>query len=362
MRNARIFALNVLPAAVAILAVTAAPWLAPAAQAQKLIDEMVAPPAQQGGQAAETDRQEVPIDELQPAWAGKEPVRGPGQVSAGVKPWKFDPNKVEIIDLRRNDFTYIYFPEWEHIEDITVGDSQNFSVKFPSDASGRVVRYNVLLAQPKGNVVQADTTLHVTGSLHDGRRNIYSAKLISSPLKSPDAGDVTVFVEAPEPDDVKAMAAGERSSPGADKPPAETALGGIGPRDTRRPDANAESPRNDYLRTIPFDYASMRFGTYQVKARDSDSETIAPVRVMEDGYWTYIDFGENGRSDRILRPTVWRVVDGVDTLVNTRTVGPKGNILIVEGTGYNMTLRNGERVVCLIYSGKALLPGAGRPE
>ena len=40
---------------------------------------------------------------------------------------------------------------------------------------------------------------------------------------------------------------------------------------------------------------------------------------------------------------VYRVVDGVDTPVNTRT---KGHMLIAESSGA-FTLRNGQRVVCV---------------
>ena len=73
----------------------------------------------------------------------------------------------------------------------------------------------------------------------------------------------------------------------------------------------------------------------------SGDRSIAPARVFTDGIFTFFDFGD--RWDTSDLPAVYRVVDGVDTPVNTRI---KGTMLIAESSGA-FTLRNGQRTVCV---------------
>jgi hypothetical protein len=51
------------------------------------------------------------------------------------------------------------------------------------------------------------------------------------------------------------------------------------------------------------------------------------------------------------------LVDGVDTMVNTRTAGLRGNILIAEAVG-DFTLRNGNRIVCVRQVSAKLIPAS----
>jgi type IV secretory pathway VirB9-like protein len=344
------------------------------AQAQ-IVDGLLSPvqtsPGYSGGDGGAA-REEIPIKELQPAWNKQTPSKADDQITAGIKKWEYSAYKAARLSLRLNATTSIYFPEWERIEYVVLGDRQYFQVAYPSEggATGRALYRNVIELKPINNVVEADTSFTAFGSLIKGRRNVYTAWITSYPKTYDKTTDVTVHVVAEPPNDINSQDLPEAvaKSSGAAPAGAKGQVSDRNPPPVRaansqpRPDANAASPANDFIREIAFDYANMKFGTYDIKVQDSDSRTIAPVRVMEDGIWTYIDFGENGRADRMLRPVAWRVVDGVDNLVNTRTVGPTGNILVVEGTGYNITLRNGERVVCLIYRGKDLMPGSGRAD
>jgi type IV secretory pathway VirB9-like protein len=72
--------------------------------------------------------------------------------------------------------------------------------------------------------------------------------------------------------------------------------------------------------------------------------TIAPDYVYSDGVFTYFHFGTRARE--IDLPVVFRVVDGVETRVNTRTAGRFGEVLIAEARG-DFTLRAGARAVCI---------------
>ena len=60
----------------------------------------------------------------------------------------------------------------------------------------------------------------------------------------------------------------------------------------------------------------------------SGDSSIAPKRVFSDGIFTWFDYGD--RWDRSDLPAVYRVVDGVDTPVNTRV---KGTMLVAEAAG-----------------------------
>jgi hypothetical protein len=99
----------------------------------------------------------------------------------------------------------------------------------------------------------------------------------------------------------------------------------------------------DYLRSIMFNPENLQFNM-RIFARHPGDTEIAPIRAFSDGIWTYFDYGH--RADTVQRPVVFRVIDGVDSMVNTRTAGPNGNLVIAEAVG-NFTLRNGNKVVCV---------------
>jgi len=327
------------------------------AGAQSLIDDLAAPAAQE---APEENREDIlEIDDVQDAWDAAEPKKGGGQVAPGIQIWRYHRNRVEKILVRGVAYTMIYLPEWEVIEDFYLGDTTAFDVNLPMK-DGVPTRRNVLLARPAPGVVQADTSLQILGKQVNGSRNVYTARLRSTPVKHETTTPFTVFVESQQPGSfgitgptVQAPAAALPASPAGETkkenpPPA--------PPNSKDDTLGRDAP--DYLREIPFDMGNLHFGEFEVLAADDESRTIAPVRVFRDSHFTILDFGEGGRADRILRPVVYRVVDEVDNPVNTRTSGPEGNLLVVESVGYNLTLRNGNRTVCIRYKGSALeLPG-----
>lgn len=64
------------------------------------------------------------------------------------------------------------------------------------------------------------------------------------------------------------------------------------------------------------------------EVNDGDKE-IAPEYVMHDGRFTYLIF-PSGVTDK---PAVFRVVDGKEGRVNTRTVGRFGEVVVIEAMG-----------------------------
>jgi type IV secretory pathway VirB9-like protein len=178
------------------------------------------------------------------------------------------------------------------------------------------VRANVLAVRSRN--AGADSNLTVLGA----SGNVYNFYLRSETWNSTQVTDLTVYLDAPrELDD---------------------GSGGSGsPSDAALPAAGAGMP--DYLRRIVFRPEDLRFDMKMFIERDDDAE-IAPEHVFEDGIFTYFDYGD--RADSVPRPVIHQLVDGVDTVVNTRTAGPRGTIVVAEAVG-DFTLRNGTRVVCV---------------
>jgi hypothetical protein len=123
-------------------------------------------------------------------------------------------------------------------------------------------------------------------------------------------------------------------------------------------DADGDAPE-DYLREIAFDPASIQFNMRVFAKTPADIE-IAPLRVFSDGVWTYFDYGDKADTQR--RPVVFQLVDGVETMVNTRTAGPRGNMVVAEAVG-DFVLRNGRRIICVYRTDgpKAFEAGAPHP-
>jgi len=81
------------------------------------------------------------------------------------------------------------------------------------------------------------------------------------------------------------------------------------------------------------------------EVKDGDRQ-IAPELVYSDQRgWTYFDFRD--KASQIDMPIVYRIVDGVETRVNVRSGGDRGEILIAEANG-DFVLRNGDKTVCII--------------
>lgn len=77
----------------------------------------------------------------------------------------------------------------------------------------------------------------------------------------------------------------------------------------------------------------------------SGSENIAPIKVFDDGTFTYLEFGENNYE----LPAIYMVdSSGYEALVNYRIVE---NYVVVEQVSSQFTLRSGADIVC-IYNNK----------
>lgn len=246
----------------------------------------------------------LPLGTLQRSW--DRPVPASGQTAPGVIHylWQTD----FVMGVRTRDFmvTTLMLPSWERVTEFYVGDPVVFEVK--------KVKGNVFAVRSRN--AGADSNLALLGA----SGNIYNFYVRSEAWNSSQVSDLAVYVDAPrEGDDQGGIAASGRE------------------------DAVDGPSVPDYIRRIVKRPEDLRFDMKLYAQHPSDAD-IAPSRVFEDGLFTYFDFGD--RADIVTRPIVYQVVDGVDSAVNSRTVGPHGAILVAEAVG-DFTLRSGNRVVCV---------------
>ncbi len=256
---------------------------------------------------------------LQKAWDS--PFASAGQATPGVMRYVWRPDFVMSVRTREYMVSTINLPVWEQITNIIVGDPVVFDAKR--------IKPNIFAVRPTHS--GADTNITVVG----GSGNIYTFYIRSEGWNSDQVSDITVYVDGNRP---ASMSGGgtinDVISATMDSPTTATSIGAGSKNQPIAP---------DYVREIAFKPENLKFDM-KILAPTMDDADIAPERVFNDGIWTYFDFGK--KADNIRRPVVYQVVDGVDTMVNTRTAGPYGNILIAEAVG-DFTMRNGNRVVCV---------------
>ncbi len=260
----------------------------------------------------------LPVGALQKKWDS--PIASTGQTAPGIMRFVWRPDFVMPIRTREFMTTTIELPAWENVERIILGDTMVFEATR--------VKQNILVVRPSHS--GADTNMTIIGT----SGNIYNFYVRSEGWNSTQITDFTVYVAA-------GSAAQNPLGGNAQPNPSSTDAGMSGAAATP---SNIVTPP-DYIRKIAFSPENLRFDLKIFAPTPEDIE-IAPLRVFTDGIWTYFDYGD--KADTVRRPVISRVVDGVDTMVNTRTAGSTGNIFIAEAIG-NFTLRNGSRVVC-VYS------------
>lgn len=266
-------------------------------------------------------RSSVPLGEVQRAWDLG--VASPGQTAPGRLRVVYQPGVTAQVRTRQYMVTPIHLPSCETIEDVFVGDAGAFEVSRPPG------RPNVVLIAP--NFVEVDTNLQVISNA--GR--VYSFYLRSDAVSSDVIPDILVEVEV-----ANACRRGEvRDEPAGVRGIARTTP----PQRTQLSPASAGRGR-DYLRETPFDASKLRFDGFGIFVAEESHRDIAPDRVFTDGTWTYLDYGD--RAGSITWPVASLVTEGVDMPVNTRLLGDRDQILVVEAVG-DITLASGRKTVCI---------------
>jgi ComB9 competence protein len=261
----------------------------------------------------------LPLGQIQHAWDNAD-------TKAGVYVVDYAADKVMRVRVREFIPSTIVFPSWETFSsEPLLGDSFAFEAGWA--APGKLAL--------RAKQVGTDTAVTLFGD----SGNVYAFYVRSEGANSINVPDVLVYVRAPLPiamigrvvKDANAQADGAKAGGEALKP-----VGNVkqAKSASERQVTGEFSP--DFVKGMAFDPAKLRFDFSMAGDR-----SIAPARVFTDGIFTFFDFGDRWDSSDL--PAVYRVVDGVDTPVNTRI---KGTMLIAEASGA-FTLRNGQRTVCV---------------
>jgi ComB9 competence protein len=253
----------------------------------------------------------MPLGQIQHAWDSAD-------AKAGVYSVDYTADRVMRVRVRQFMPTTIVLPSWETFSaDPLVGDSFAFEAGWAAP--------NKLAVRAKQ--IGSDTAITLFGD----SGNVYAFYVRAEGANSVNVPDLIVYVRATMPMSVISRMVKQASS---EKISAETAK--PLPSIARREKNVTGELSPDFVKGMGFDPTNLRFDFSM-----SGDRSIAPARVFTDGIFTFFDFGE--RWDTSDLPAVYRVVDGVDTPVNTRV---KGTMLVAESSGA-FTLRNGQRTVCV---------------
>lgn len=210
--------------------------------------------------------------------------------------------RVKIVAYHDNDVirlkghygftTLIEFGPNEKIETTEMGDTEAWEVS-------RLKRSNMLVVKPK--LPNADTNMNVLTNQH-----LYSFRLAAEKATSADADDLVFHLRFTYPDDKDA---------------------GI---------TNYTSPEEPVASTGPaFDPKNLNF-----KYSYSGAKSLQPERVFDNGKYTYFQFKTLDST-----PAVFLVDEkGNESLVNFTT---QGTYLVVQRTGRQFTLRDGDISTCI---------------
>ena len=237
----------------------------------------------------------------------------------------------QLIKLRLREFmtTTVVLPTFEVIEDIIVGDKSTFEA---------VKNNNHIVLMRSKEFVGADSNITIVGR----SGIVYSFYVRSEGYNSENLPDLRVHVHVPG--DVPMSFPVSMEGQGSSKEKSrlqnnhENNQGTASSSELTR---NNSNQRNEgYPETLLPKLSRLNF-----KWSMSGDASIAPRQVFSDGVRTWFNFDDG--SGRVIEqqdlPIIARVMDGVDTPVNTRI---DGTMVIAESEGV-FTLRNGTRTVCI---------------
>lgn len=269
--------------------------------------------AQVKGDYPTMERQEsLPLGAIQHAWDH-------AREGAGIYTVNYQPDKVIRLRVREFMTTSVILPTWEVIGQIVCGDKTAFGVQVVTG------KPHILLIEP-GAFIGTDTTLTAFGA----SGNIYVFYLRGEGYNSKNVSDVAVYIRARQ---VYQTADGKYTHAKCFQAEHSQA---------NQKDAPISLKDADYLEEVNFDPSKLSFAFNM-----AGNPEIAPERVYSDGVHTWFDYGTKIKTVNL--PTIYNIVDGIDTPIN---VNREGNKLVAQATG-SFTLRSGQKVTCVYPVKKA---------
>jgi ComB9 competence protein len=263
----------------------------------------------------------MPAGMVQEAWSRPFDNMSQGQIAPGSIRYQWSSDLVMPIRLRAGMVTSIVLPEWEAAEDVIVGDGAVIEAS--------IMRANQILV--KSIQTGLDTTLSVIG----GSGNVYTFYLRTEGRNTTVLTDLQVFVQAAPSKGSGEWFNGEvRNAYSLAEPVRDT-----NPDSSESASISLPSAARQGDEAVPSDRRIFNLKMFEVNLGD---RVIAPEYAYTDGRFTYLKFAA-GVTDR---PSVFRIVDGVEGRVNTRVTGAHSEVIIVEALG-EFILRSGTRAVCI---------------
>ncbi|MBK1666937.1 hypothetical protein CKO28_02625 [Rhodovibrio sodomensis] len=297
----------------------------------------------------------VPLGLTQDAWANPIDNMSNGQVAPGVVRFRWSPELVMPVRLRESMVTMVTLPEWETVADVILGENYYFEAM--------IVRENTIALRAAASGV--DTSATIIG----GSGNAYNLYLRAESTATKQLTDVSVFIDAAPASPrhgwfrsqgglngalPRAMDGGQNTpTDGAPRLPGPPKGSAEGQGEIAAPDTSPAPEGTKPASPLGADIAGskfyipkheMRFVHKMFEVSDGD-RAIAPELVYTNGRFTFLHYGDKAAT--IDLPVVYRVVDGVETLVNTRIIGDQNEVLVVEALG-DFVLRSGRRIVCVL--------------
>ena len=241
---------------------------------------------------------------------------------ANIKRFPYNPDVTYKIRCREFMGSTVVLPSGEKIAGYSLFDKHNFSFTPLSDKNPVLTNVFDVFGKYHG----ADTNLVV----HGESGNIYSFYLRNDSVDSTYMPSLVTYIEHPDTTDSM------KQKEIAKKEAEQAAL------KLEEESKNEEDATNEYLDSLPTKVSPDKLDmAYIYKGGDN---TIKPIQVFDDGYFTFFQFGHGDMKQVKNLPTVYRVVDGYDTPVNTRI---KGGYIVAETTNDKWTLRSGEAHFCI---------------
>lgn len=287
----------------------------------------------------------LPLGMTQDAWSKPFDNMAPGQQAPGVVTFEWTKDLIMPIRIRDLMNTMIVLPEWENIVDVFIGENQNLEAT--------IVRSNVVAVRT--NQAGIDTNLTLVGQ----SGALYTFYLRAEGFNTKKITDIMVYVKA-QPisqnsrwfkgtqQHLNDMSNNNQQIPnnGSMQNQQSAPLGQVMPYNSNSnknyTDKDYQSQNTYQDMIVPRE--KMTFNMSMFEANPGDA-VIAPDYVYTDGVWTYLHYDKN-RAGAIDRPVIYRIVDGIENRINTRTAGRFGEVIIVEAVG-DFVLRNGDKIVCL---------------
>ena len=220
----------------------------------------------------------------------------PGTADARIKSYTYHENDVYYLKGHYGFTMVIEFSPKEKVDSISIGDSEAWQV-IPGS------RKNMIYIKPLEQ--NAETNMTVLTS-----KRIYTFELAADKAATPKSRDLTFRVEFRYPEEETLELASFGSKPAGKYNPLDGA------------DASAWN----------FDYSY------------AGDRGLRPKRVFDDGTFTYFEFSKPGAT-----PAIFSVDnEGNESLVNFNV---EGAYIIVNSTGRQFTLRDGDTTTCIFNDG-----------